>query len=396
MKKCVSLSRGWLALAMGCGLAAGLLAPAGVAWALSGVCSDCHTMHNSQDGSPMATYGGGAGPNEFLTRGSCIGCHAQGGASKILTVGSGAQIPQVYHTDGSGNLAAGNFGYIDGTIGTGASGTKGHNVIDLFGANSDPAVSAAPGVILFHNLTDSNLRCAGGRGCHGVRKDVAGNYGLPAVRGAHHSNVEGALGTADALGNSYRFLLGVKGVENSTDRWQNKSAASHNEYFGATSPQTYGCGGGSEVTCHAAPDSRVIPPGNTMSSFCGSCHGQFHSLAASNGVTGIGTGTGSPFVRHPTDVILDRSGGTAEYAFYNGGGTTFSVEAPVARLTVPGAVSSAVVPSQSAVMCLSCHFAHGSDYPDMLRWEYNQNAHTNGAGNSNNGCFICHTTKDDA
>ncbi len=36
--------------------------------AVSGMCSNCHTMHNSQGGSPMA-YDGTGGPFGYLTRG---------------------------------------------------------------------------------------------------------------------------------------------------------------------------------------------------------------------------------------------------------------------------------------------------------------------------------------
>jgi len=80
-------------------------------------------MHNSQGGTEMATYGGETGPNSFLTRGSCIGCHAQGTGNKIENIG-GSEIPQVYHTDSS-DLAGGNFGYIDGKKGA-ASNSHGH------------------------------------------------------------------------------------------------------------------------------------------------------------------------------------------------------------------------------------------------------------------------------
>ncbi|MBE9582492.1 MAG: hypothetical protein IMF18_12860, partial [Proteobacteria bacterium] len=52
---------------------------------VSGPCVNCHTMHNSQGGLPMATYGdtsqnpegAGSGPKAYLLRGTCFGCHAQ-------------------------------------------------------------------------------------------------------------------------------------------------------------------------------------------------------------------------------------------------------------------------------------------------------------------------------
>ncbi|NOZ25552.1 MAG: hypothetical protein GXO94_05625, partial [Nitrospirae bacterium] len=59
---------------------------------VSGVCSNCHTMHNSQGGAPM-TYDSSSTPNGKLLRGSCVGCHAQNTSSNIVN-----SIPQVYHT----------------------------------------------------------------------------------------------------------------------------------------------------------------------------------------------------------------------------------------------------------------------------------------------------------
>ncbi|MCK4536244.1 MAG: hypothetical protein KAT93_04480, partial [Desulfuromonadales bacterium] len=66
---------------------------------IRGVCSDCHTMHNSQDGQVMADFKGETGPNAALTRGSCFGCHAQVSGQALVSVGT-ASIPQVMHTEG--------------------------------------------------------------------------------------------------------------------------------------------------------------------------------------------------------------------------------------------------------------------------------------------------------
>ncbi len=52
---------------------------------ISGNCSDCHTMHNSQDDSAMVAYVYGSettGPKDFLLRGTCLGCHAQGNSAR--------------------------------------------------------------------------------------------------------------------------------------------------------------------------------------------------------------------------------------------------------------------------------------------------------------------------
>ncbi len=338
---------------------------------ITGNCANCHTMHNSQNGAAMATYGAtgqpwkGTGPYGALTRGTCLGCHGMGTSNKIVTIG-GSDIPQVYHTDASGDLAGGNFAYILGTKGSGASDAKGHNVIDL--GKNEATLGYAPGYfILMHNvvLASNRLTCAGAIGCHGNR--FGSSVGM---KDAHHQNVDGKCDTGDRVYNSYRFLLGVKGLENTTDKWQNKDANSHNEYYGAITPMNVGCAN----TCHLA--GGVQPPNHTISGFCATCHGQFHDQ------TEIG-GTSSPFKRHPTDIRLPDSG---EYSAY----TTYSVEATVGRTTVPDSISNIVQPGTDVVTCLSCHAVHGSNYPDILKWDYGSMV---AGGGGSGGCFTCHTQK---
>lgn len=100
-----------------------------------------------------------------------------------------------------------------------------------------------------------------------------------------------------------------------------------------------------------------------------------------------GGGGHSPFIRHPTDLSLPVTGEYASYPVYN-------VNAPVVRLLVPAVSSSAITPGSDAVMSLSCHVAHASDFHDMLRWDYSTMVAGNGGAASNTGCFTCHTTKD--
>ena len=366
-----------------------MIYPAQTQATMSGVCSNCHTMHNSQDNSPMATYGAtgkpwkGTGVNNYLTRGGCLGCHGMGTSSNIEDVG-GSMIPQVYHTNAT-DLAGGNFAYIIGAKGSGADDAKGHNVLDL--GNLDDTLEYAPGFFpsqhLFQTLSE-NLTCAGPGGCHGNR-GVPGTQGMGAgilvMKGAHHSNEGGQLNVADEIYNSFRFLRGVKGFEN--DTWLHTNA-DHNEYFGDDTPAALGC---PSTSCHSALGIR--PPNNTISGFCSTCHGSFHVLDddAYLGIDfeGIGGTLVSPFTRHPTDVLMPGNGEYSAYATYN-------KDAPVARQAVPAVMSSSVG-STDVVMCLSCHMAHASDEPDMLRWGYGENEMVSAGGGAIEGCFICHTEK---
>lgn len=345
---------------------------------ITGICANCHTMHSSQNGtSGGIAFGGSSLPQPVLLRGTCFGCHGQGGANKIVTI-SGSDIPQVYHTDPSGDLAGGNFRYLS------TNDNRGHNVKDI--GNADDILNAAPGILpeSGHNIiiTDTNLTCAGYIGCHGSRyNDGKATTGIPMLKGAHHSNVDGKCETdIDKVYGSYRFLLGVKGLENTSDKWQNKDANSHNEYFGDTTPMNVSCAN----TCHLS--GGVQPPNHTISGFCATCHGLFHDLSS------IGGDTISPFTRHPTDIVIKNDG---EYSAY----TTYSVEAPVARGAVPDGISSTVTPGNSGiegaiVMCLSCHAVHGTNYPDILRWNYDDMIA--GDNSKSGGCFTCHTQKNQA
>ena len=350
---------------------------------VTGPCSNCHTMHNSQDGVTMQ-LNNRAKVERNLLRGDCLGCHGQATNQKIVNM-NGSQVPQVLHSDASGDLAAGNFGYITGIKGT-AANSHGHNVIGLGDAFKETAFgNQLPGGIrqFWHEdgiVNSSNLTCAGVNGCHGYRYASGAPTDVDALKGAHHNNVDGQLAVADSVENSYRFLVGVKGYENQTDKWQNVSASSHNEYYGAITPMTLGCGA---TSCHGA--TGVSPPNHTISGFCGTCHGNFHTLTA-GASDGIGPDISSPFIRHPNDIVLPAFG---EYQNY----TTYSVGAPIGRPTVPASAGTVVTPGTDVVTCLSCHMAHASPYPDMLRWDYSKmDAHN--SGDVNTGCFTCHTTKD--
>ncbi|RMF99846.1 MAG: hypothetical protein D6726_12305, partial [Nitrospirae bacterium] len=129
------------------------------------------------------------------------------------------------------------------------------------------------------------------------------------------------------------------------------------------------------ANCHSGFTIDVKPASHTISGFCATCHGVFHSLS------GIGGDTAPPFRRHPTDIVLPNTGEFTNY-------TTYNLDAPVARTTVPSNSSSTVTPGTDVVMCLSCHKAHATDYDDMLRWDYSAIT-TGGSG----GCLICHTGK---
>jgi len=349
-----------------------VLLPAGHGLAtVTGRCDNCHTMHNSQDGIPM-NYDTSATPNALLLRGGCIGCHAQNTANNIVN----SVIPQVLHTN-STDLAGGNFRYGINVANQG----KVHNVSGLSGGpgvqdttllNSPPGYSNAYDPAATDFNTANRLVCAGQNGCHGNRNQADQDS---AIKGSHHlsdtmlkfgsinetNQGGGTGGTLDftTTGKSYRFLYNVHGGEDSD--WQNTvDSANHNEYKGAL---------------YVARTTQAWSNINTISQLCAECHGVFH-LSGSGGI-----GTATPWLRHPTDAVIPNTG---EYANMS---TTYDVIVPVARTAIPNTVTSTVTRGSEIVMCLSCHRAHGSNYADILRWNYTVSM------SAGTGCLVCHTQK---
>lgn len=334
---------------------------------VTGECSNCHTMHNTQNGVNMQYLAPGetdTNPKVCLLRGTCLGCHGRGPNNIVNNT------PQVLHAAVT-DLAGGNFAYITGAKSRVPSTEDfrrvGHNVNDLGSAYKDTLLSSPPGDQHSTNITNENFTCSGAKGCHG---DRGVEEKFLSIKGAHHSDDRdlrfGSINESNqgsSTGLSYRFLYGVKGGEDSD--WQATSGtADHNEYKGDTAMGT---------------SSLTFPANNTISGLCAECHGYFHGTAASE------AGSSNPWLRHPTDISLPSSG---EYASY----TTYSLLAPPGRTAIPDSPGETVSPSGSTddiVTCLSCHRAHASPYFKMMRWDYK-----GWPGNSQtNGCNVCHTGK---
>ncbi len=308
-------------------------------------CSDCHTMHNSQDGRPVATelntstytFETDATPNQFLLVSDCTGCHTSSSGSSTIV----KDTPIVFNTITPVDpLAGGNYYYVR------SDDSRGHNPAGITSRDSVLGLTPPGG-----NTMAAQLRCAGQYGCHGDRS-TGSDY--TALKGAHHADDSGGV-DGSSVGLSYRFLNGVVGKED-PDWEQDNINTSHNEYKGSTGPSA-----------------------DTISYLCSRCHGDFHTWTG--GVSAVGTA--SPWLRHPTDITLKASG---EYANY----TTYSMTAPVARPD-PGNVpdTTRVRPGTDIVMCLSCHRAHASPYYKILRWDYKSPT----LSTALSGCNVCHTSK---
>ncbi|MBW2512430.1 MAG: hypothetical protein JRE01_10450, partial [Deltaproteobacteria bacterium] len=307
---------------------------------LIGDCYDCHTMHNSEQNAPVVAAG--AQPN--LLRYDCIGCHAQNptGGTKDWTGPGGSIIPQVAHGDTS-DKSGGNFNQ--------TTSRKVHSVVDVTAAGIAPVVPLGenvndqpPGIPhtsnrhVFTSEAAANafdmFTCAGARGCHGTRSQIVSGEtvdngtanvwdvgqrrtGIAAISGSHHNNMDGAWKTDTGYDNlpavhdgavvaeGYRFITGLWGYEN-LDR-EYISDTDRNEYYGnVTDEMGGGCGAchvidlASGANQRAGFNSGIVSINNSMSGFCSSCHGYFHS---SGGGDYVDNGVSGAFLRHPSDWV---------------------------------------------------------------------------------------------
>ncbi|MFH1076300.1 MAG: cytochrome c3 family protein [Pseudomonadota bacterium] len=305
-------------------------------------------------------------PQSHLTITDCVGCHTSMTADTIVTW-KDSKIPIVYNKQVPTNpLAGGNFYWVEAA---GFGDEYGHNVWGI--SDPDTLINQAPG----------NTHTCSNKGCHiSLAKNPVESGDMfeykNGCEGCHYYYSHHDSGTPSTQSSAYRFLEGhdsntyVMGLEDADwERADLVSSTKHNEYQGNANDHSFvGDGYSSLANTHA------------MSSYCKGCHTIFHQQTQS--------ATNNAWVRHPSDVTLPNKG---EYASY----TVYNPIAPVARQTLPSSPSSAVTPGTTdIVMCLSCHRPHGSPYKDILRWDYSTML-AGGSGATGNGCFVCHTQKDD-
>jgi len=367
----MAVCKGWLILGI---FACGLMLTIPCQAAVKGVCSICHTMHNSQQGSAVAFTRDSSGqimiseqPLANLLKTDCLGCHSNAGAETIVDL-EGEQVPVVlnftepiYPPDGSATstLAAGNFHWV-----MNSGDAYGHNVNGISAQDFRFPPNQAPG---------GEVRSGDCINCHGtLANQQSGCEGCHVVQ--HHADGAGVIVGKEK--GWYRFLgsvmqhaespdepaaEGVVGIE--ADDWeQNPQPNKHNVYQGKAGPYVSYLESG-------AIDQK-----------CVGCHSHFHTDTIAN----------STWIRHPVDVVIP------DYGEYTG----FSVYdplVPVARQNVSDldAGFSDIKRGSDLVSCISCHRPHGSPYPAMLRWGYRDwpgnDAHTQQA--AQNGCAVCHTSK---
>ena len=310
-------------------------------------CDGCHTMHNSENGQSIIEGGVVGVTGDFLTMGSdpsstCLNCHA----------GSGSY--HVFSQDGSNMTPGGDFYWLTKTFSYPVRGNTvtrhgynfGHTIIaaDFGFLTPDPDLSQAPG----GTFPSADLACSSCHDPHGVKA----NKTAPISGSGSYGNSP-APGTV--LGN-YRLLGDVGyGPANDVVTFINPPPIATTTRI-APQPET---------------DSNHTDYGKGMSEWCANCHGAFlasggagqHKHPAGNNSGLSADGIFSNYNRYVATGDLSGSEATSYLALV-------PFERQISDPTQLDPNSTQGPDGTSNVMCLSCHRAHISAFPNAGRWDF--------------------------
>jgi len=291
------------------------LSPAALAFHDDGVahCDGCHTMHNSQNGDPNSL---GPEPGDYLLKGqdpssTCLNCHSGYGQ----------------FTNGNGYGSGGDYYWLTKTFSWSAHGrsaqstgdSHGHNIIAAgFGLENDDGELGLipPGDTV---SLPARLACSSCHDPHGKQGNPLLLYGDEETRG----------------GKDFDYPAPV--LESPGRRTISTSDDSVSD------------------TNHAAYGSGV-------SEWCANCHAGLVGAAKMHPVDQmIGSTLADNYNKYvSTDVIEPGNGVYWEHVPFETGQAQEDLDI----------TSEAGPTSASKVMCLTCHRAHASAFPDIGRWYF--------------------------
>ncbi len=351
-----------------------IVAVAAVVFGLSGLsfafhsggvaeCTGCHEMHSAAGAYLLK------GTDDSST---CLQCHSASGQSSYHIATNNADQGGGPGTWPYNMTPGGDFAWLKKTIfwtlrggaATNEGDSHGHNIVAAdFAYTADKSNATAPG----GTMNAALLAC---NSCHDQHGQVRWN-GPSMTAGASGSPIigSGSYGTSitpvtgQAVG-TYRLLRSQ--LSDQSHAPGQPSFASMTTPVVAVAPSTYNRSEG--VT-----DTRVAY-GTAMSDFCGSCHPDMHSTAG--------------LLRHPQGVTVSGTIMNNYNSYVMSGNltgtsaTSYSSEVPyeenvamsstnfntLKTHAVNNGSNKTGMTATSQVMCLSCHRAHASAFPEMTRW----------------------------
>jgi hypothetical protein len=321
-------------------------------------CGGCHSMHSPAAGGSFLLVGTDQSS-------ACLSCHEHAGdtgPSSYHVSTADADMPA--GTAPLQRTPGGDFGWLKktytfvvrGTTNVEEGATHGHNIVAADkGYAADPHNTTAPG----GTFSSASLACNSCHDPHGkYRRDSTGavaTSGAPIIAaGSYDTSLVPAAG--QAVG-AYRLLAGAGYAKAPfTGVPAAKTPSTYNRTEAVTQTRTaYGV---ATTNGHA-----------TWGNWCGACHGSMHSTG--NYVHPVDQGLGSTIMGLYNAYVKtgDMSGTPA---------SSFNSLAPFSSATNDYTVLAALAKNDGSALagpsstdqvnCMSCHRAHATGFPEMLRW----------------------------
>ncbi len=384
------------------------------------ICTDCHTLHATDGNGASITKGGwdtqtAGGYGALLQKGDytdiCLSCHKDGNNTAATAdlrnnKTAGWTAPIVMTLDGNvpagKSMPAGDFYWsnLDPKKGHNPAYTKGSAVPTSKTLAADPTLTTVPPGGSDIASTAGEWSC---HACHGMHSRFSDSYVAyrqlsRQVNGINYSGDVRAFGVESVPGNKTQNPAYEPIKSNSRGDVQLDANGNRTLYVDHRA-DTQALQGADLYADYGDANHNVYQGG--FSSFCSTCHGNFHggngeTNTADNGTTRVN----SAWVKHPTNILLSDAAasgyGVAGYTkvVKNSQNTTpnptgYDWKYPLVKgdtdFTTTRTTLGAVVGSDR-IMCLTCHQAHASPFANMTRWDTTGHAFiANGAALAPNG-----------
>lgn len=313
-------------------------------------CDACHTMHNSEGGESIITGGTAGMAGEHLLLGSdpsstCLNCHGPSTTGRY----------HILSTDGSNKTPGGDFYWMTKSFTYESHGTHvskasnhGHNVIALdYGLDQDEDLTEAPGG---EGYQAGWLSCASCHDPHGKTDRVGSIAGS-----GSYGDDPAALDPGQIYGN-FRLLGDASYDGGVGDLYDFNSAAPI-----AAAP------GWNDIQ---ETDTSHTDYGRGMAEWCGNCHQKFltessighvHPAGNAEDLGGTIAANYNAYVR-TGDLTGNSDSSYLQFVRFERGTSDVTQLNPTGEFADDG-------PNGSAnVMCLTCHRAHASAFPNAGNW----------------------------